>query len=194
MWKNSLELKIGVLDMKKYLRKLLLAACLLLVSACTTTNNYNTTENSSNVLSIYLVRHAEKTKERPDPGLTEEGNERALELVKILQDKKLTAIHSSDYIRTKETARPTAEFFELAIQLYDPRDLPAIAKTLKEQSGSHLVVGHSNTTPQLVELLGGDSVSEIDEASEYDRLYIISFTQDGSVKSELLRYGNLYIE
>ena len=35
----------------------------------------------------------------------------------------------------------------------------------------HLVVGHSNTTPPLVELFGGDAGPPIDEASEYDRLY-----------------------
>ena len=194
MWKNSLELKIGVLDMKKYLSKFLLTACLLLVSACATSSNYNTAENNSNVLSIFLVRHAEKTKERPDPDLTDAGKNRSLELAVVLKDKNITTVHSSDYLRTRETARPTADAFGLEIELYDAGDLEAIANKLKAASGTHLVVGHSNTTPQLVTLLGGDPVSEIYEASEYDRLYIINFTQDGTVQSELLRYGSLFIE
>ena len=177
--------------MEKYFNKILLTTCLLIVSACSTTSNVDNTESVTDVVTIYLVRHAEKTKQQHDPGLTEEGIVRAIELAEVLRDKSLTTIFSSDYIRTKDTARPIAELLNLDIQLYDPRDLPAIAKTLKMLSGSHLVVGHSNTTPQLVELLGGDSVSEINESSEYDRLYIIKIKPDGT-SSDLLRFGKLY--
>lgn len=177
--------------MEKILNKLVLATCLLMLSACSINSNTNSTEKTSDVLTIYLVRHAEKTTQRPDPGLTEAGKKRALELVNVLRNKGLTAIYSSDYIRTKETARPTAELFNLDVQLYNPRDLPGIAKTLTALSGSVLVVGHSNTTPQLVELLGGESVSEINEASEYDRLYKIVIQND-KISSELLRYGLKY--
>lgn len=177
--------------METYFNKILLAICLLVISACSTSSNLDGLTSNTEGLTIYLVRHAEKTKQRPDPGLTEEGKARALELVKVLKDIQLTAIYSSDYIRTKETARPVAELFNLDVQLYDPRDLPAIAKTLKALSGSVLVVGHSNTTPQLVELLGGDSVSEINEASEYDRLYKIDIQND-KITSQLLRYGFKY--
>ena len=180
--------------MNKYLNHLVIAVCFLLVAACSTTSNNYSTDNAAESLTIYLVRHAEKTTERPDPGLTEEGEQRALELVNVLQDKKLTDVHSSDYIRTRETARPSADFFDLEIQLYDAGDLPAMANKLLQLSGNHLVVGHSNTTPQLVELLGGDSVSEIDEASEYDRLYVITIAQDKSVKSQLMRFGVAYVE
>ena len=177
--------------MEKYFNKVLLTTCLLIVSACSTTSNIVNTENVSDTLTIYLLRHAEKTKQRPDPGLTEEGKQRALDLVEVLKDEKITVIHSSDYIRTKETARPLAELLNLDIQLYDPSDLPGMAQSLKMLSGTHLVVGHSNTTPQLVELLGGDSVSEIDEATEYDRLYIVKINSN-QTSSELRRFGKKY--
>ena len=55
--------------------------------------------------------------------------------------------------------------------------------------GSHLVVGHSNTVPELVALLGGDGGPPIDEAGEYDRLYVVTLTANGRVRSELRRYG-----
>ncbi len=180
--------------MNKHINKLLISVCFLLVAACSTTSNYQSTDNTAESLTIYLVRHAEKTTERPDPGLTEEGEQRALELLTVLKDKKITAVHSSDYIRTRETARPSAEVFDLEIQLYDAGDLPAMANKLLQLSGNHLVVGHSNTTPQLVELLGGDSISEINEASEYDRLYVITIAQDKSVNSHLMRFGVAYVE
>ena len=180
------------MTMKKHINKLLITVCFLLLAACSTTSNYQSADNTAESLTIYLVRHAEKTTVRPDPGLTEEGEQRALELLTVLKDKRITAVHSSDYIRTRETARPTAEFYNLEIQLYDAGDLSAMANKLLQLTGRHLVVGHSNTTPQLVELLGGDSVSEIDEATEYDRLYIIAIQKDGSTASRLLRFGKRY--
>jgi len=48
-----------------------------------------------------------------------------------------------------------------------------MAAKLKATPGRHLVVGHSNTTPQLTELLGGDGGEPIVEATEYDRLYVV---------------------
>jgi hypothetical protein len=51
------------------------------------------------------------------------------------------------------------------------------------------VVGHSNTTPAAVELLGGEPGAEIDEADEYDRLYILTIATSGEVSTVVLRYG-----
>jgi hypothetical protein len=51
------------------------------------------------------------------------------------------------------------------------------------------VVGHSNTTTELVTLLGGDPGTEIEESSEYDRLYILTINSSG-VTTLLIRYGS----
>ena len=56
--------------------------------------------------------------------------------------------------------------------------------------GRYLVVGHSNTTPDLVNRLGGDPGATIDEESEFDRLYVLVLHPDGSVVTVLLRYGD----
>ena len=53
--------------------------------------------------------------------------------------------------------------------------------------------GHSNTTPSLAGLLGGEPGSKIDEAGEYDRLYVITVDKDGTAQSLLLRYGKIYV-
>ena len=72
---------------------------------------------------------------------------------------------------------------------YDPRDLESFASTLRATPGTILVVGHSNTIPELVDLLGGKPGAPIDEASEYDRLYVV--TVDGrKIHTEMRRYGN----
>lgn len=143
--------------------------------------------------AIFLVRHAEKTAEADDPGLTDAGKARALALANRLGGEGITHIHSSDYVRTRDTAEPLAVKMGIEIEIYDPRDLPSLAKKLKMTPGRHLVVGHSNTTPPLVELLGGEGGTPIVEASEYDRLYIVTTKAGQPVKSYLTRYGAPYV-
>lgn len=138
---------------------------------------------------VFLVRHAEKTADKDDPALTLAGQARAVLLANMLTDAGITHIHSSDYTRTRDTAAPLAAKLGLTVQIYDPRDLPAMAAQLKNSGGRHLVVGHSNTTPQLTELLGGDGGKPIVEANEYDRLYYVTQDKSGEVTSILLRFG-----
>lgn len=144
---------------------------------------------------VYLVRHAEKVTGDAagrDPALTVDGQARAETLANLLADKSITHIHSSDYIRTRDTAAPLASITGLAIDIYDPRDLPSLAEKIKNQAGRHLVVGHSNTIPETVIALGGQGGTAIDETSEYDRLYQVNLHANDTVKTELKRYGVSY--
>ena len=143
---------------------------------------------------IYLVRHAERATDDPrDPTLSPAGQARALELARLLADAPLTRIFSTDFRRTVSTATPTAEDHGLTLELYDPRGegMARTAELLRSTPGHHLVVGHSNTTPALVEALGGDPVSPIDEM-EYDRVYLVTVSPGGVVTSTLLRFGAPY--
>jgi len=140
--------------------------------------------------TIYLVRHAEK-QAGDDPSLTPAGAMRADVLAETLGDAGIVRIYSTDYARTRETVAPIAETVSVPVTLYDPSDLPAFADKLKETSGIVLVVGHSNTTPALVEFLGGEPGTDIDEAAEYDRLYVVRMQGD-HVETELRRYGAPY--
>ncbi len=140
-------------------------------------------------LVVYLVRHAEKEKTGDDPELSPPGQQRAATLAKVLQDSGLAYIHSSDYKRTRDSASPIATKLGLTVELYDPLDLPALVRQLRARGGRHLVVGHSNTTPALAELLGGQPGAPIDEAAEYDRLYVVVTDPGGTTTSIILRYG-----
>lgn len=139
--------------------------------------------------TYYLVRHAEKLKDQDDPGLTEAGRVRAEALSELLINKGVTKIYSSDYKRTRDTAQPLADDLGLEVIIYDPRNLPGMAAQLLSETGVILVVGHSNTTPQLAELMGVAPGEPIVEATEYDRLYVIKRTGDG-VSGEIIRYGD----
>ncbi len=139
---------------------------------------------------VYLVRHAEKQDDgTSDPALTAQGTERAELLNHMLADAGLTHIHSTEFKRTQLTAAPLAESTGLEVAAYDPGDLPGFAAWLKATPGRHLVSGHSNTTPGLVGALGGEPGEPIEEATEYDRLYIVTIGPDGTVSTVLLRYG-----
>lgn len=160
-----------------------------LLSSCTSVQT-----DTANTI-VYLVRHAEKLTGPDvgrDPELSEAGQARAQILAEILADKGIEHIHSTNYIRTKSTVTPLATNLGLEIEIYDPRDLPALATAIKEQGGYHLVVGHSNTTQETAIALGSETTQPaINEEREYDRLYEVQVFDEG-IHTKLTRYGTPY--
>lgn len=138
---------------------------------------------------VFLVRHAEKSADSEDPALSAAGRRRASNLATLLADSGIEAVYSTDFARTLETASPLAAKRGLRVRLYDWDAMDALSNELTATPGRRLVVGHSDTTPELVELLGGEPGAPIDEASEYDRLYIVTISPGGQVTTVLLRYG-----
>lgn len=148
-------------------------------------------EKGANATIVYLVRHAEKAKEGGrDPILTKEGADRANRLQAILKDAGIDQVYSTDYQRTQLTAAPTAKNNNKTVLSYDPRDLKGFAKNLKQESLGQqiLVVGHSNTTPTVVnELLGMEKYPMIDE-SVYGHLFVVILRANGQQEAFDLRY------
>ena len=129
---------------------------------------------------IYLVRHAEKQSEGThDPSLTERGHKRAEVIAQKLATVGLKAIYSTNYKRTIETAAPTAKLTGLAVASYDPRALEAFANELKKGALPALVVGHSNTTPVVVNFLAGTNYPLLED-HQYDHLYMVTVKDDGT--------------
>lgn len=161
---------------------------LLLLGCCI--GNINTSEAGDD-FEIYLVRHAEKqTDGGKDPGLTDAGIFRSEQLATWFQDKDIREIWSSDYRRSRDTAGPLLSRLGLELTLYDPRDLPALARNLLDKRNNALVVGHSNTTPELARLLCGCVISDMDD-SEYDRLIVVAVI-NGEKQTETLIQNTLF--
>jgi len=150
---------------------------------------------------VWLVRHAERADQDPaagamlepqrDPELSDAGRERAAELARMLADAGITRIWSTPFARTRQTAAPLAAALGLEVSEYDPRVAESMADlrvALDEPGSRHLVVGHSNTTPALVEALGADAHGAIAE-DEYDRLYFVVRSGADAVSSALIRFG-----
>lgn len=143
---------------------------------------------------VYLFRHAERADDgTPDPPLSIAGQIRTQTLTRLLLDAGVDHIHTTDLRRTRETVRPLAEALGVEPQVYEPESLSTVAERILSTPGRHAVSGHSNTTPDLVALLGGDPGEPIDEPSEYDRLYILFLTPGQPTLTSLLRFGEPYV-
>ncbi len=146
--------------------------------------------------TIIFVRHAEKELGVGDnPGLSDAGRRRVAELTRQLVDADVVAgidaIYSTPFRRTQETALPLADALNVPINSYDAADRESVLETiLKEHKGKIiLVVGHSDTLPELIANLGASKkVPPIDEM-EYDNIYIISIPWFGKTKTIRLRFG-----
>jgi broad specificity phosphatase PhoE len=146
--------------------------------------------------TIIFVRHAEKElNSGDDPGLSDAGRRRVAELTRQLVDADVVAgidaIYATPFRRSQETARPLADALGLQINSYDAADRESVLETvLRNHKGKIiLVVGHSDTLPELIANLGASKkVPPIDEL-EYDNIYIISIPWFGKTKTIRLRFG-----
>ena len=124
--------------------------------------------------TIFLVRHAEKASDAADTPLSDAGRTRAECLAQTLKDAQITAVLTTQYVRTKQTALPLAQQSHAHEESFDAKALSQIAAAAREaaKNGNVLVVGHSNTIPQLLSALGTPAVTIPD--TSYDQLFIFS--------------------
>lgn len=121
------------------------------------------------ISTFYLIRHAEKDRTDPnnaDPELNQDGLGRAMNWANILDNIPLDALYSTNFERTRMTAAPVSVKQDLDIDYYDPSTMD-IETFKKDNSGLQvLIVGHSNTTPNMVnKLLGEEKYSPLDDTN-----------------------------
>ena len=139
--------------------------------------SFSQNEESTKTTTYYFIRHAEKDrsdKTNENPHLTEVGKKRAEHWNSILKHIKFDAVYSTDYNRTKETAKPIAIKNELELILYHPHKLDKKTFLNDTKDKTVLVVGHSNTTPTFVNSILGYKKHENIDDSNNGNLYIIT--------------------
>jgi len=139
---------------------------------------------ASDNFTLYLVRHAEKLADTKNPALSQCGKERAKQLATLLSTANIKSIYSTSYQRTMSTATPMSNKQKIAIRNYDPRQLEQFALHLKQRKENSLIVGHSNTTPQLTQLLSKQEVAAMSE-KEYQNLYQVQYIDGKSQLTQL---------
>ena len=155
------------------MKKKIVVICFFLISIIS---------HSQEVTTYYFIRHAEKLrvdKTDRNPNLNSKGLKRAESWKEIFSNISFDAIYSTDYTRTRLTAKPTADSKKLPILIYNPRDM--YSKTFQNQTEGKtiLVVGHSNTIPTFTNNILNKNIYNNIEDNNNSNLYVVSIC-DGS--------------
>lgn len=134
---------------------------------------------------VVLVRHAEKVDASADPALSAAGEARAVALAETLRDARVSAIVTTQFRRTRETAAPLAARLGIAPQVVDAGGADhaaAVADAVRRLSGVVLVVGHSNTIPAIVGALGAPRPPDLCDGN-YDTMFVVALSPGASAPS-----------
>jgi len=98
---------------------------------------------------VVVVRHAEKAANDPkDPDLSPTGQARAETLARMLKDAGVTAIFTSEFKRTQETAAPTSKSIGVVPTVVPGKDIESLVSKLHQLNGNALVVGSRRHNPE----------------------------------------------
>lgn len=128
---------------------------------------------------IYLLRHAEKAvSQDKDPALSPCGMVQAQAMAKLLPHP-VAVIYHSGYRRTQQTAEQIAFTQPDATLLaYNAADLTELAARLEQHQTKVVIVGHSNTTPELLHRLSKLPAPQMKE-QDYGVIYQLKHSAQG---------------
>lgn len=136
-------------------------------------------------MQLIFIRHAERD---ASDRLSQAGKRRADLLRKMFGTTTIRSIFTSEFVRTKQTAAPVAQALGIA-PVEISTDIEAAKRQLLAAATPILVVGHSNTVPDLIAALGGPADIQIEE-HEFDRMFAVSVV-DGVVSVLDFKYVNV---
>ena len=152
------------------MKRVILCAVMVLVTAAT----------AAAQAPVFVVRHAERADAGRaggtmgnDPDLSDAGRARAQSLAAVLKDAGITAIFATEFKRTQQTAAPLASALGIPVTKVPARDTAALITKIKAATGAVLVVGHSDSVPDIVKALGVAARVTVGDA-EFDNLFVVS--------------------
>jgi broad specificity phosphatase PhoE len=150
--------------------------------------------------TIFVVRHAERADggaagatamvtPSMDPALSDAGKERAGRLAGILGSTDIKHIFTTEFMRTRQTAALAKGMLPPRVEITQvpSRDTDALITRVTQAPGNVLVVGHSNTVPEILKRLGIKEPITIAD-TEYDNLFIVVRPAAGDPTLIRLRY------
>jgi broad specificity phosphatase PhoE len=130
--------------------------------------------------TVFVVRHAERADTESgapptggsDPDLSQAGQTRAAALAAVLRDANIRTIFVTEYKRTQQTAAPLAKRLGIQPTRIVAKDTPALIAAITNAPGAVLVVGHSNSVPEILKMLGVAETISIGD-NQYDDLFVV---------------------
>jgi phosphohistidine phosphatase SixA len=124
--------------------------------------------------AIYLVRHAERASTASDSPLSAAGKARAKRLASWLRDAGITQIFTTNLQRTMQTAAPLAGEIAVTPTVIPASDTSALLAAVHRTGPRDrlLIVGHSNSVPDVLRALGVTVPVTIAD-TEFDNLFIV---------------------
>lgn len=152
--------------------------------------------NSATTTTIVVIRHAEKqVGSISDSPLSPLGEVRAARLAQMFGDAspfgRVQKIYVTDTRRTQQTAAGVAQRLGLTPEIVAGKsDAKELARrVLRENRGGRaLVVGHSNTVPEIVTALSDDHGVPAIGDEEFDTLYVVSVPSVGRASVLRVKY------
>lgn len=122
--------------------------------------------------TLLIVRHADR--QNAADALSAAGLARAQELVHAAEKAGIVAIYRSNTNRNAQTAAPLAAALGITPVVYPANDVdPLVEGIFADHPGQTvLVVGHSNTVPQIIAAAGGPELPNLGE-TEFDDLFVL---------------------
>jgi broad specificity phosphatase PhoE len=152
--------------------------------------------NSATTTTIVLIRHAEKQVGAiSDAPLSPPGEVRAARLAQMFGDAssfgRIRKIYVTDTRRTQQTAAGIAQRLSLTPEIVagkaDPKEFAR--RVLRENRGGRaLVVGHSNSVPEIVAALSGQQDVPPIADEEFDTLYVVTVPTIGRASVLRIKY------
>jgi broad specificity phosphatase PhoE len=144
---------------------------------------------------VLIVRHAEKASDAEDSPLTEAGMQRARALAGVAADAGVSAIYTTQFRRSRDTAQPLAQRLsvtptEVPVNLQSPGDYgQRLARDIIERHRGQtvLVIGHGNTIASIAEGLTGRPPRLGDV--QYSDLLIVTVPLSGTASLIRAQYG-----
>ncbi len=148
--------------------------------------------------TVILLRHADVLKDgTQDPSLSEKGKAQIEDLIKTLEHAGVSVVFTTQFKRTIETGRKVAEHFKIPLVSNEVtgQNIAGYPQLIADKIRSEyagktvVVVGHSNTVPQMAQILSGKTPPPIDDATEFDAFYVVVTKNPGAGILIKARYG-----
>jgi broad specificity phosphatase PhoE len=143
------------------------------------------------------VRHAEKDRSdprAPDPALTAEGRQRAVDLERAIRARHVNAVITTHLKRAVDTGQPTADSLHITPEVYRAAGngnqvAAGMAELVRRRAGQTiLLVGHSNTVPATIAALGGPRLTDLCDTS-FSNLFVLVIPAGGAPTLTREHYG-----